>query len=111
VIPDPTVVAEYADNMSIYTRKMFDPFRRGDQYVLECGDARLSTTVGQMNFFRWFIESGLWQKVNLNQGELAARMAAHAEVKALKGARQSTKADLQPRDSAPHVYTSMLVFD
>lgn len=63
VLPDHTLSTEYVDNLRIYTRKMFDPFRRSDRIELCLHGTRIETTVGQMNFFRWFIKSGLWERM------------------------------------------------
>lgn len=116
VIPNATTVAEYADNLNIYTRKMFDPFRRGKQQRLRCGDVEVQTTVGQMNFFRWFIESGLWDDVNRRASDLLAQMSTHPEKKAKQSASQVSKTVAEkvagtPGPLQPYQFSTLLDFD
>jgi hypothetical protein len=109
VVPDTSVVAQYADNLNVYTRKMFDPFRRGQHCVLRCGDSELLTTTGQMNFFRWFIEAGLWQRVQLNAEELSLRMASHAEHKERRQCHAVATREPEPKPKP--VFQRVLKFD
>ncbi len=55
------VYAEYRRHLNVYTKKYFDPFARRDRILLSTQeDGRtLSTTVGQINFMRWFLEKGV----------------------------------------------------
>lgn len=66
---------EYMSFVSAY-RSMFEPFRRKHYVVLEYCDRSFETTVGQMNFYRWMIESGHWEYVVANRDELAGQMLA-----------------------------------
>jgi hypothetical protein len=59
VVPNKTVVSEYADNLNIYTRKMFDPFRRennGAFNVVICYDDRTNELL-QMVYRIQIVES------------------------------------------------------
>jgi hypothetical protein len=39
-----------------YSRKHFDPYRRGCRVTLCRGTTHVHTTLGQLNFFRWFLQ-------------------------------------------------------
>jgi hypothetical protein len=60
VVPNKTVVSEYADNLNL--SKNSRPVSERKQRCIQCGDLELHTTIGQMNFFKWFIESKLWER-------------------------------------------------
>ena len=68
---------DYQTQLRAYTRRMFDPFRRSQRYVLDYEDRVIETTIGQMNFFKWVIENGHWQTAVNNRVSLSAAMARH----------------------------------
>jgi hypothetical protein len=88
---------------------MFDPFRRGKQRCIQCGDLELHTTIGQMNFFKWFIESKLWEKVNLEATPLSKLMALHPETK-YKLVSKTKSAKVTDEKPKP-IFSGVLVFD
>lgn len=98
------VQAEYDKLLRLYTRRRFDPFRRSERVVLKKDDASVITTVGQMNFFKWMICSGIWKFVLANR----ARLAAEAAHKSLGRSKVPGPACIGMRCTpGPHV----LVFD
>lgn len=51
------VFLEYKAQLKSYSKRMFDPFNRGERIMFK--DKRgneFSTTVGQLNFFRWVLK-------------------------------------------------------
>lgn len=79
----PSVRNDYACQLKKHTRRQFDPFRRNSRVVVTSGKARVITTVGQMNFFRWIIESGVWNWLLKHR----ARVHAEASRVAPRGAK------------------------
>ena len=69
---------DYERNLSKYTRRRFDPFRRCNRISLELNGDTVVTTVGQMNFFRWLIQSGMWRKLVDNRARIVAEVARRA---------------------------------
>lgn len=69
---------DYQAQLRAYTRRMFDPFRRSDRVVLDYGDRRFETTIGQMNFFKWMIEEGHWSVIVRDRDALTERMTLEA---------------------------------
>lgn len=67
-IPTFDETGEFSSNMSVhhsyksqlkaYSKKRFDPFCRRDRLTFSLGDyGTIETTIGQLNFFRWAIQS------------------------------------------------------
>ena len=83
----------YLVNLRRFTRKKFDPFRRCDRVTLESGAGEIVTTEGQMNFFRWLIESGNWSFIvdnSVNVIAAAARCARDPACSSLSQVRKSS---------------------
>lgn len=74
-IEDEDVRKDYEDQLRKYTRRRFDPFRRCDRLSLHLGPDSVTTTIGQMNFFRWMIQRGLWKFVVDNSAKVSAEVA------------------------------------
>ena len=68
------IYLDYKNQLKAYSKKYFDPFCRRERIVINITDLswklqpedkykvkqnELITTVGQLNFFRWFIENGI----------------------------------------------------
>lgn len=54
------VFMEYKSQLKSYSKRMFDPFNRGDRIAFNDLDGRkISTTCGQLNFFRWVIKNDI----------------------------------------------------
>ena len=49
------VFSSYKQQLKAYQKKHFDPFSRGDRIPYFFEDSCVITTIGQLNFFRWFI--------------------------------------------------------
>ena len=68
---------DYERNLRELTRRRFDPFRRCERMELRNEAIRdaVMTTIGQMNFFKWMIECGLWRFVTENRARVCALVA------------------------------------
>ena len=68
------IYLDYKNQLKAYSKKYFDPFCRRDRIIININsltwkpylekqenisDNELITTVGQLNFFRWFIENNV----------------------------------------------------
>jgi len=74
------IYIEYKNQLKAYSKKLFDPFCRRERIVINCEnlewemydencnnniienndvDKYIITTVGQLNFFKWFIENNI----------------------------------------------------
>jgi hypothetical protein len=54
------VFLEYKAQLKSYSKRMFDPFNRGERILYrDTSGQEFSTTVGQLNFFRWVLKNGI----------------------------------------------------
>lgn len=83
---------EYHAQLKAYTRRLFDPFRRQSRVVVE--GRGFDTTVGQMNFFKWLIEEGHWERILENHVELNAIMLEQSKDR--RDATPDAKSDVKP---------------
>ena len=47
------------NQLKAYSKKYFDPFGRGDRIPFFSNNTCIITTIGQLNFYKWFIEKVL----------------------------------------------------
>ena len=60
----------YKQQLKLYQKKYFDPFSRGIRIPFFFYDnTTLITTIGQLNFFKWFIEKKIYSYI-INNNEL-----------------------------------------
>jgi hypothetical protein len=59
-------------------------------------DSEIYTTVGKMNFFKWFIESKLWDKISTEGNDLSQLMALHPEHKYKKQLQRNSSRHKSP---------------
>lgn len=58
------VHSHYRSQLKAFSKQRFDPFKRRERIIFELNsDNSIETTVGQLNFFRWSIETGVLQYV------------------------------------------------
>ena len=62
-----SVHTSYKQQLKAFQKKHFDPFSRGDRIPYFMGDSCVITTIGQLNFFKWFISKKIYDYVKLNQ--------------------------------------------
>jgi len=60
------VFSSYKQQLKAYQKKHFDPFSRGDRIPYFMGEYCIITTIGQLNFFRWFISKKLHEYIGDN---------------------------------------------
>lgn len=61
------VFSSYKQQLKAYQKKHFDPFSRGDRIPYFFEDTCVITTIGQLNFFRWFISKKILDWVIKNK--------------------------------------------
>ena len=62
---------DYKNQLKAYSKKQFDPFCRRERINFVYGKgSELLTTVGQLNFFRWAIESDIIKYINNHLEEI-----------------------------------------
>lgn len=62
------VYFNYKRELNAYSKRLFDPFCRRERIMFESrGVEAFMTTVGQLNFFRWFLEKGIFDYMSENR--------------------------------------------
>ena len=59
----------YKTQLKSFSKKQFDPFRRDERILFEYNSEKklsLTTTVGQLNFFRWVIKNNILTYIEKN---------------------------------------------
>lgn len=60
------VYINYKSTLKSYRGKHFGIFKRSDKVLLDWNNNRLITTIGQLNFFKWAIETQILQFIEKN---------------------------------------------
>ena len=57
----------YKSQLKAFSKKRFDPFCRRDRIDFVCKNNKISTTLGQLNFFRWAMTTGFIDYIRDNK--------------------------------------------
>jgi hypothetical protein len=69
------VYFNYKRELNAYSKRLFDPFCRRERIMFQArGIEPFVTTVGQLNFFRWFIEKDIYNFVSEHREEIEKDM-------------------------------------
>jgi len=61
------VYMNYRSQLKAFKKVLFDPFRRRERIVFHYDkDKEISTTIGQLNFFRWAIENDIIKHLQMD---------------------------------------------
>ena len=55
------VYSSYKDKLKCHKKKYFDPFGRGDRIPFFSNNTCIITTIGQLNFYKWFITNNIYK--------------------------------------------------
>tara|TARA_Y100001958_G_C21247647_1_gene579258 strand:- start:490 stop:1068 length:579 start_codon:yes stop_codon:yes gene_type:complete len=61
-----TIHHSYKSQLKSYQKKNFDPFCRRNRIEFKCKNFSISTTIGQLNFFKWAIENLVLDYIKTN---------------------------------------------
>jgi hypothetical protein len=103
------VYMNYKSQLKAYSKKLFDPFCRRERIMFQVpGQEPFLTTVGKLNFFRWAIEKGVIEYIQLNLAKVEKEMNLNSremqkvrkmvDVSASSNATQSTKSSTRRRN-------------
>lgn len=69
------VYFNYKRELNAYSKRLFDPFCRRERIMFQArGVEPFVTTVGQLNFFRWFIEKDIYEFVSSRREDIEKDM-------------------------------------
>mgnify|MGYP001253578284 FL=1 len=69
------IYREYRNQLKAYSKLLFDPFCRRDRIELKYNDGTLTTTIGQLNFFRWMLDNELIKYIKTNKKTIEEEMS------------------------------------
>jgi len=103
------VYMNYKSQLKAYSKKLFDPFCRRERIMFQVpGQEPFLTTVGKLNFFRWAIEKGVIEYIQLNLAKVEKEMNLNSremqkvrkmvDVSASSNGTQSTKSSTRRRN-------------
>ena len=61
------VFLSYKQQLKIYKKKYFDPFSRGNRIPYFMDNSCIITTIGQLNFFKWFFSKKIYEYIIINK--------------------------------------------
>jgi hypothetical protein len=67
----------YRSALKTFSKEQFDPFRRHERIRFVYGDGAddsIETTVGQLNFFKWAVETGVLDYITTNRTKIEGLM-------------------------------------
>jgi hypothetical protein len=85
------VYQSYKHQLKLFQKKNFDPFARGIRIPYYIGDRWVITTIGQLNFFKWFISKQILEYVNINKYYIELEMNKNKKNKIDKKIKKSYK--------------------
>jgi len=90
---------DYKNQLKHYQKTHFDPFSRGDRIPFFMNDTCIITTIGQLNFFKWFISKKIYDYVLDNKEEIFNDMN-----KKYKSEKKFTKISKQVKNKEKSIY-------
>lgn len=119
------VYISYRTQLKTYSKAQFDPFRRDEKkriifnYDPANSEKCIETTVGQLNFFKWAIETGILDYIVANKDKLEREMrtasysTANSDTESVSNMslNQSTETPSEARTMKTHDCTTVVTFD
>ena len=68
------IYQSYKSQLKSYSKKNFDPFCRRDRIKFQCKQFEISTTIGQLNFFKWAIDNLVIEYIKNNYEKIEEDM-------------------------------------
>lgn len=78
------VHSSYKDQLKAHKKKYFDPFGRGDRIPFFCHNDCIITTIGQLNFYRWFFTKNVYDYCITNYNTIQSELLSNKNIKKRK---------------------------
>ena len=79
------VHSSYKDQLKAYKKKYFDPFGRGERIPFFSNDDCIITTIGQLNFYRWFFTKHIYDYCVENYNTIQNELLSNKNIKKRTG--------------------------
>jgi hypothetical protein len=95
------VYLNYKSQLKSYSKKQFDPFCRRERITYEYAPGKeITTTVGQLNFFKWALENCILDYINEHFTEIERDMIYTMRKNSPKGKKLNTRKKRQELSQA-----------
>lgn len=84
------VYSSYKDKLKCHKKKYFDPFGRGDRIPFFSNDTCIITTVGQLNFYKWFIKNNIYDYCLNNHSDIQTSLLENFNKNKKKSSKKPT---------------------
>jgi hypothetical protein len=74
------VHSSYKDQLKAHRKKYFDPFGRGDRIPFFSKNNSIITTIGQLNFYRWFFSKKIYDYCLLHYKEIQTELFSNKTI-------------------------------
>ena len=93
---------DYKNQLKHYQKTHFDPFSRGDRVPFFMNDTCIITTIGQLNFFKWFISKNVFDFLVQKKEEVYNDMnkKPHNDKQSVKKTYNYSIKDKKPNESS-----------
>jgi hypothetical protein len=95
------VYTSYKQQLKAFQKKHFDPFSRGDRIPYFMGDSCIITTIGQLNFFKWFLSKKVYEYVFANHKQIEIDMNKKNKIDKIKHVKEYKIKKVRPYISNP----------
>jgi hypothetical protein len=75
------VHSSYKDQLKAHKKKYFDPFGRGERIPFFANNDCVITTIGQLNFYRWFFTKKIFDYCLNNYNSIQSELLSNKNVK------------------------------
>jgi hypothetical protein len=85
------VHSSYKDQLRAHRKRYFDPFGRGDRIPFFSNNNCIITTIGQLNFYRWFFIKKIYNYCNDNYKKIQKELFMNKNIKIKKNKNKEKK--------------------
>ena len=85
------VYLRYKGQLKAFSKKRFDPFCRNNRIIEWGPNKNITTTIGQLNFFRWAIQNNIIEYIKENLKEIETDMNSNIRKHYEKKSKKKTK--------------------
>ena len=90
------IYVSYKSQLKLYQKKFFDPFSRGTRIPYFIKNKCIITTIGQLNFFKWFLSKNIYEFIFKNKENIENNICIKYNniVKISKTSKKTQKANI-----------------
>ena len=97
------VHSSYKDQLKAHRKKYFDPFGRGDRIPFFSKENCIITTIGQLNFYRWFFSKYIYNYCIEHYKEIQSGLLYNKIIKKKKNIKLNKKSTIHIKKQVNYV--------